>query len=452
MRPSLFAFLMPLLSAALCTCGWTQVVPQPLVGTAGAGQAFVDLLAAGDYAAAAGGFDETMSALMPAEKLRETWEGLVAQAGPLQRVVSVKTDRNGDYDIALVKCEFEAARVDLRVVFDAAGKVAGLFIAPGDRSDEYQPADYTKPDSFTECEVQVVTSEWSLPGTLSMPTGDGAFPGVVLVHGSGPQDQDESMGPNKPFRDLADGLASRGIAVLRYTKRSKKYGAEIAKHQDGLTVKDETIDDALSAARLLRGTAGVDPARVFVLGHSLGAMLAPRIGAADLTLAGLILMAGPTRPLQDVALEQLDYIISLKPDMPEAERQAIDGMKADLARVTDPDLATKAKPEELFFYVPASYWLDLRDYHPAEVAKPLPMPLFILQGGRDYQVTRQDFEGWQQALGERKDVQLKLYDNLNHLFAEGEGKATPDEYEQPLHVAPIVIEDLAAWITAQPAR
>src|SRR5262249_57372826 len=134
-----------------------------------------------------------------------------------------------------------------------------------------------------------------------MRAGAGPFPGVGLAHGSGPNDRDETIAQNKPFKDLALGLASRGIAVLRYDKRTKVYPAKMA-GLAGLTVKDEVVDDAIAAASMLRSQPRIDPARVFVLGHSLGGMLVPRIAAADAKLAGVIVMAGgppaphPPRP------------------------------------------------------------------------------------------------------------------------------------------------------------
>ena len=128
-----------------------------------------------------------------------------------------------------------------------------------------------------------------------------------------PQQWDETLGPNKPFQDLAWGLANRGIAVLRYDKRTKVHGGKMGGNKN-LTVREETIDDALLAVKLLRSRSDIDPKRIFILGHSLGGMLAPRIGAEDQSLAGLIILAGSTRPLPEVAREQLEYIASVSPD------------------------------------------------------------------------------------------------------------------------------------------
>ena len=145
---------------------------------------------------------------------------------------------------------------------------------------------------------------------------------MVLVHGSGPNDRDETIGANKPFRDLAWGLATRSIAVLRYEKRTKQYpGKLMATGVGQFTAQEESIDDALSAVGQLRGTEGIDPKRIFVLGHSLGGTLAPRIGQADPKITGLIIMAGSTRPLEDMVVEQTRYLISLN-GTPTAEGEA----------------------------------------------------------------------------------------------------------------------------------
>ena len=201
-----------------------------------------------------------MKAAAPASKLEELWGSLQKQVGAFQQQTGVHTDRMQGYDVVFVTCQFEQSLLDVKVVFDASGQIAGLFFLPALPSHTFEPPAYAKADSFQEQDVTVGSGEWALPGTLTLPVGEGPFPAVVLVHGSGPNDRDETIGPNKPFRDLAWGLASQGIAVLRYEKRTKQYPEKMAAIQDTLTVKEETVDDALAAVELLRQTAENRPA------------------------------------------------------------------------------------------------------------------------------------------------------------------------------------------------
>jgi dienelactone hydrolase len=309
---------------------------------------------------------------------------------------------------------------------------------------EYQPPAYVNPAAFSEKDVLVGTGDKALPGTLTMPMGNGPFPAVVLVHGSGPNDRDETIGPNKPFRDLAWGLASQGIAVLRYEKRTKVHPEQFTANS---TVKEETIDDAIAAVSLLRQTAQIDSQKVYVLGHSLGGMLIPRIGTMiDPNVAGFIILAGNTRPLEDLLIEQITYIVSVDGKISGEEQAQIDIIKQQVANIKNPQLSSAVPASELPFGIPAAYWLDLRDYRPAAIAQTLQQPMLILQGERDYQVTMVDFQGWQQALASRQNVVFKSYSDLNHLFMEGSGKSTPGEYLMAGHVSETVINDIANWI------
>jgi dienelactone hydrolase len=409
----------------------------------------IDRLAKGDFQAAVGSFADAMRAAAPPEKLSEIWTALQAQFGAYKRRTGVHAQKEGPYEVALVTTEFERSTVDLKVAFDDTGKIAGFFIAgskpkPG-AGPEYVPPAYVHKDAFQEREVTVGTGEWALPGTLAVPVGAGPFPALVLVHGSGPNDRDETVAASRPFRDLAWGLASRGIAVLRYEKRTRAHGAQLAGVKD-FTVQQETVDDALAAAELLRHTQGIDPKRVFVLGHSLGGMLIPRIGQKDPQLAGLIVMAGAARPLEDIILEQVSYLAAADGQVTDAEKSQIESLRAEVARVK----ALKPGDAGTALGAPDSYWVDLHGYNPPEAAKALKQPLLILQGERDYQVTMDNFAAWKKALDGRPGVTFKTYPKLNHLFVEGEGKSTPEEYNKPGHVAEAVIADVAGWITAPP--
>jgi len=404
---------------ALATTARGQAQENPAVDHA---KRVVDLLEHEQFDEVAKEFNAKVAAVMTAAQLRDVWSTVHQQVGGFRSFLDqrVATPGAGITAVAL-GCQFEKTAMNVVLAFDADNKIAGLHFTPRPTPSDATPA---KPTStrFTEESVTVGSGEWALPGTLSMPVGR-VSAAVVLVHGSGPNDRDETVEANKPFRDLAWGLADRGIAVLRYEKRTRQYAAKMAGIKN-LTVREETTQDALLAAALLRTHDRIDPKRVFVLGHSLGGTLAPRIAAEDHALAGLIILAGTTRPFTEVAREQLVYLASLKPG------------------TMDPDKVL----QQLRRAAPEAYWTDFDAYKPAQTAATLTIPMLILQGERDYQVTLADLQGWRDALHDRAVVTIKSYPTLNHLFQPGEGKSTPAEYERAGHIPDFVLDDIAAWI------
>lgn len=440
------------LTLAIALAVVTSQAPRTAIGSPGDftsdARQFVEWLAKEDFAAAIARFDATMKTALPEAKLRQVWQNLRAQAGPFQKQLDAKATRLSGYDIVLVTCQFERTSLDAKVVFDANGRIAGLFFVPahGNAAAGSFPL-YARTNTFLEKDFMIGSGEWQLPGTLTIPnSGERPFPGVVLVHGSGPNDRDETVGANKPFRDLAWGLATKGVAVLRFEKRTKQYAAKYMAAGPGrLTVREESIDDALIAVNQLRTTESLDAKRIFVLGHSLGGMVAPRIGQADPQLAGLIIMAGSTRPLEDLIVEQTRYLLSLKGDDSAEGLAKLAELQESRARVKKLS-AADITSTNILMGAPPAYWLDLREHDTLAIAKALKQPLLILQGGRDYQVTEVDFERWKEALKGQPGVTFKLYPNLNHLFISGEAKSQPDEYEQPGHVAETVVTEIAEWI------
>ena len=410
-------------------------------------KAFVDALAKKDFAAAYALFSDQVKAKIPAEAMPQVWAQITGEYGEFRRLKEIKKSADGNYTVAVL--EFEKKSENFAVAFDANGQILGFTIAPPEKPAEtakYETPKYADTNSFTETEVTVGAGEWALPATLTMPKGKTNVSAIVLVHGSGPGDRDETHGSNKAFKDLAWGLASKGIAVLRYDKRTLVHGGKFIAVKN-FTINEETVEDALLAAALLRKTANVDAKKVYLLGHSLGGYIFPRIAQGDEKIKGFVSLAGGVQPLEDIILEQNIYVASPNGSISKEDETEIANVKKTITEIKNLK-AADAAADRSFFGLPASYWYDLQSYRPLEIAAKIKRPMLILQGESDFQVTMKDYEMSKAALGKRKNVTLKSYPNLSHYFMErsGTGKPGVADYEQPNHVSEVVVKDIADWI------
>ena len=314
----------------------------------------------------------------------------------------------------------------------------------------YELPDYVKKRRVKEKEIYIKTDVFLIPGSLTYPRCKKNIPLVILVHGAGPQDRDATVGPNKIFKDLAWGLASKGIAVLRYDKRTLIYQERMKeRYGNKITVMEETVSDVISAINLAKTLPRIDPQKIFVAGHSLGGMVAPRIASMKPGLAGIIVMAGNARPLEDIILEQVKYVSALKvPQVTYTGSQniPIDRLEQQVAVVKSPHLSEEIPTAELPMNLSASYWIDIKNYNHIAAAKNAKVPMLFLQGQRDYQVTLADFTIWKKELNNLDKISFKLYADLNHLFLEGTGISYPDEYNIKGNIPDYVILDIVNWV------
>jgi len=403
----------------------------------------VNFLKDNNYTSVYAYFNSSITSRITEQQFQNIWEQQVLNRyGNITAIVSTRlTNESGNQNV-YVTCNFsKQENLDIRIVFNSQNRVISLTVVPTQIQIPYTPPSYVNQSTFTELSVMVGSGEWMLPGNLTVPNGVGPFPAVVLVQGSGPNDQDETIGPNKPFKDIAWGLASQGIIVLRYVKRTKQYPAQVSALSN-FTVKDETIDDAIAAVSLLNSSPIVNHSRMYVLGHSLGGYLAPRIASQDHRIAGIIILAGPTRPIEDLILEQVRYLANLTGinESVQIAAVALNVTKIKSLNFTD---------NETIFGGQKSYWTDLAPYDPVATARTLHIPMMILQGLRDYQVTMEDFARWNETFYRNTSVTLRTYPSLNHLFISGTGVPTNTEYTIPGHVDSEVITDIASWIKNQ---
>lgn len=294
-------------------------------------------------------------------------------------------------------------------------------------------------------------TKYPLNGILSIPSDStGLIPAVVLVHGFGPSDMDQRHGNNTPFKDLAEGLSENGIAALRYDKRTFIYRKEMI-DDEALTVREETIEDAIQAAELLRQDSRIDSNKVFILGHSLGGMLAPRIDAEGGNFAGLIMMGGSPRKFEEILIDQNNEVFkSLNPLMRILAGKQIATMSAKLRDIYSLSDEEAKSTVVLGKHVRAYYFKEMGEHPSTGYLENLAKPLFVIHGEKDFEISlERDFNAYKKLLGERENLMFTLYPNLNHLFMPsvyGEVKKAKKEYNVAQHVDQQVINDISRWI------
>jgi uncharacterized protein len=390
---------------------------------------------AGDLTAVRSHFDAQMAAALSQDKLAQVWGQMTAMLGRLESWKLSEKRPEGALTLLVYTLSLTGGGVQGRLALDRELAIAGLFFtplpppAPAPGANAETPA---APPGVRVEAVRVGEAPWQLAGVLTAPTAPGKHPGVVLVGGSGPLDQDATVGANKPLRDLADGLAARGIASLRHEKRTFAHRGRLS---NDITVEQEVIADAVRALALLRTRPEVDPDAVYIVGHSLGAQLTPVIAERDGNVAGLVLLAPPARRMADAIVDQLRYL-----------GQAPEQELTTLAKKAKAIYDGSAAPGEMFLGAPASYFTDLEQRDAMGVARKLAKPILVLRGARDYQVVERDFRAWQALIQKIPGSSAATLPGLNHLFILGKGKPGPAEYGAPGKVADSAIDRIASFV------
>lgn len=397
-------------------------------------------------------FDAKLSKSHDSAALTSVWNSLLHEAGEFQRVGTSRGIRVGGRSYVLTNMVFSKGTMESISACDAAGKIS--FFEWSRASDAEEKISGAKPQigpGGIRILPTTVSSQWGpLPAILTLPMGKAPFPAVVLVAGAGPQDENATIGPNKPLEDLANGLATNGIASLRYEKSIRAYPAEAGLDKT-VTVDDTETNDAVTALNVLRSTKQVNPREIFLIGHSLGAMMVPRIVERGPQIAGAIMMASPSESILVNGVAQTRYIAHLQ-HTPAAKLQkqldSLDQEEMLLGKTPHGQI-----PPGQYLGMPQSWWMSLHEYDQIKEAESLKIPLLILQGSADFQVSPQEnFPRWQRLFLGNPRVTLIEYPGLSHIFMPAGNPPSPADYDKPLKMDNKVIADISAWIHKQAVR
>jgi dienelactone hydrolase len=384
-----------------------------------------------------------MKKKMSTTKIKGLWTMLEKQFGDFNTTTYQNTFNKEELSISNYLFKTEKASFTLEVAENQKGEISGFYIKPM----SYSMPDYAANAKFGKENITITTGEFNLPGEIILPLGVKNPPLVILVHGSGPHDRDETIGPNKVFYDLALGLAAKGVATLRYEKRSKVYDSLFKYHP--FSLKEETIDDAITAVNLAKQSTLIDTSRIFVLGHSLGAMAAPYINNNS-NCAGAIMFSGPFRSLTEIMPQQIEYLAGLDGKISKAEKKTIKQFKERAIMIRADMYDSTTSYNDLMGYWPGYFWKTEQSYLPPAHIEKGTKPLLILHGSRDYQIDPiKDFVPLRNLCDKKTNCQAIMYEGLNHLFIMGEGQPNPSEYFIPGNVDERVISDIAVWVKNQ---
>lgn len=393
-------------------------------------------------------FDSTFYGKISSAQSDRTIFNFIKTNGPIVAIEKTEVDTQGCKMATATAIKTSNGKFLWYLYFDQAQYIQRIAI------DTFATQWFHKPKpiasiNFTRKEILFESNPFiKLPGTLFVPNNPKKGPAVVLVHGSGPHDRNCSIGKNKIFLDMALELVQKGITVLIYDKRTYVYQYHDPFPIDSMDYNSETVDDAIAAFNFLKKQVSVDSNRVYIAGHSQGALCGPLMAKKCNNLKGLILLAAPGRSLLEIIPEQLDYIASLRTKKDETADAQSNAIKWQVNNALKPDLSLWTKVS-LPFGARAKYWLFDRNYKVLEVAKTLTLPLLLIQGGRDYNVTKKDYDLWSDAMKGKSNFKKVWFEDLDHMFFVGQGMSKPDDLNKLGYVSEKVTSKMIDFINAK---
>lgn len=449
-----------------------------------------------------------LSAQIPPEELTGAWEGSISIMGQELKII-VHLDESGgalkgaiDIPQQMVlglpltnlkregeKLHFELVAGPGVAVFDGSrdkGTIRGDFmqsgmkgsfaVSKGAKKSVEETVKKIEQLPYREEEVTIQNGEIMLAGTLTVPDGQGPFPAVIMITGSGAQNRDEELLGFKPFRIIADHLTRKGIAVLRCDDR----GVGGSQGKTSLSTSMDFAGDVVAQANYLHGRREILAERIGLVGHSEGGIVAPMANRSG-KFAFLVLLAGTAVKGEDVLLEQIGliakadgaseadiaeaiasqkkaYMLMTSPEgekeiekfIADEARKSLDKMTAEQRKaVADPDAYVKDVTANQMGILNSPWFRYFLKYDPAPALEALPCPVLAVFGEKDMQVSpKQNLPVMEKAFrkGGNLDVTFKVFPEANHLFLKAK-TGSPSEYASMEKVfVPGFLDTISSWI------
>ena len=364
--------------------------------------------------------------------------------------------------------------------FEQAG-VKGTFELqrPGAATNE-PAAPAEPPPPYKQEEVKIQSGMVTLAGTLTLPPSAGPFPAVVLITGSGPQNRDEEVFGLKPFRMIADHLTRQGVAVLRCDDRG--IGGSTGSTSQASSA--DFADDALAGVQFLKARPEIDKARIGLLGHSEGGLVAPIAASRSADVAFIVLLSGPAVTGERIMLAQAQLLMRAGGAREEQIRRNAEIQKRIFAAVrtglgwdeaaamlrTDikagldalPEAQRKALPDQEAFIksrvdaqltMPRTPWFKyFLDYDPAPTLAKVKCPVLAIFGELDLQVpVGLNRDAMEQALksGGNRQHELHVLPRANHLYQDAKTGGVQEYTILKKEFVPELLPLLTSWILKQ---
>lgn len=400
--------------------------------------------------------------LIPAQFHAEMWSQMIGMTGPIDSITKLQYDSHGYFPKVKALVRFQRGTFALAIQFGPYQSVLGMKIhAPiaMDLTEPWSAPVYVDEDSFSETRFKI-NPFWIFPGaeaSLTVPKSTGKKPAILFLQGSGISDLDIGIGAQQPAKDMALGLASAGIVVLRIGK-PLAWLVYKTRFAGNLTAIDEYLYTGIEALRYLARHPEVDPTQIFVLGISMGGRFAPRLCQhSPVPVAGMISVAGLAQGLCEIFMHQAQYYQKHFPKNQELHLSEASKLR-ELSDALEKQSLTKNSPNpisSLSIPLPLSYFIDDHQNSPTQTIERLSIRTLIIQGLSDWQVPAEaNIALWRKScktLTEQGKAVLKTYDGLPHTMVPFEGDLVGmRQYDNPGHVAPVVITDIIAWIKQKP--